>query len=94
MMSNSHGQDHIYKEWYPMPVEEIAVGVLAGIARLCAWLIIEAFLHGICWGIGWATLKAFTLGAYPKAETSLGSVIAVGIVVLLLFLFGLAIYSS
>ena len=77
-----------------MPVEEIAVGVLVGIARLCAWLIFEAFLQGICWGIGWATLKAFTLGTYPKAETSIGSVIVVGIVVLLLFLFGLAIYSS
>lgn len=77
-----------------MPVEEIAVGVLAGIARLCTWLILEAFLHGICWGIGWATLKTFTLGAYPKAETNIGSVIAVGIAVLLFFLFGLAIYSS
>jgi hypothetical protein len=76
-----------------VPVEEIAAGVLGSVARLCLWFVVEVFLHGICRGIGWATLKAFTLGAYPKAEASIGSVIAVGIVVLLLFLFGLAIYS-
>lgn len=77
-----------------MPVEDIAVGLLGGIARLIAWFIMEIFFQTICWEIGWATLKALTIGSYPKPETKVEHVIVIGFIVLLIPIIGFTIYAS
>jgi hypothetical protein len=76
-----------------MPIEELAVGIFGSIFRVCAWLVMEVFIQTICWGIGWGALKLFSLGAYPKSDTKLGHIMAVGIMVLLIPVVGLAIYA-
>jgi hypothetical protein len=74
-----------------MPVEEVAVG---GIFRILSWLVMEFFLQMFCWGIGWVTLKIFTLGTYPKPSTKHTHVIAVGLVELIAILVAITVYAS
>ena len=66
-----------------MPIEEIGAGLLAGIARLIAWLFLEICFQFVCRGIGWMILKGITLGKYPTEDSSSEFVAVIGLLALL-----------
>ncbi len=74
-----------------MPIEEAAAG---GIFRFFSWLVMEIFIQSFCWGLGWLTLKLFTLGHYPEPSTKNSHVIAVGLVVFMFGVLTVTIYMS
>ncbi|MEE8056284.1 MAG: hypothetical protein V3T17_00390 [Pseudomonadales bacterium] len=77
-----------------MPVEEIGIGILGAIARFVGWFIMDIIFDVICWGVGWAVLRLFTLGKYPQKDSNPVNVATVGAIVLLTPVIGFTIDAS
>ena len=66
-------------------MDEIAI-------RLVTWFFIDLILNIICYGIGWAVLKALTFGQYPNKKTDENKVLLTGFITLVTVIIGITVY--